>query len=157
MASDLAATAKQLGIKYFLISFTDLFGVHGANSEDLFTAALRHGGLRVTVSKHEFGAGAMADGVFRITGRPACVLTTSGGGAMNVLPALAEAYESRVPILALIGCALPAYAQTPKPQANVELNRAWAAGYRAGFVCSSLWNGGGKPLDAIERDELTGI
>lgn len=84
---------------------TDLFGVHGANSEDLFTAALRHGGLRVTVSKHEFGAGAMADGVFRITGRPACVLTTSGGGAMNVLPALAEAYESRVPILALIGCA----------------------------------------------------
>lgn len=27
MANDLAATAKQLGIKYFLISFTDLFGV----------------------------------------------------------------------------------------------------------------------------------
>ena len=27
MANDLAATAKQLGVKYFLISFTDLFGV----------------------------------------------------------------------------------------------------------------------------------
>lgn len=46
-------------------------------------------------------------------------------------------------------------AQAPKP--NAELNRAWAAGYRAAFVCSSLWNGGGKPVEAIERDELTGI
>ncbi|MBE1526781.1 CubicO group peptidase (beta-lactamase class C family) [Sphingopyxis sp. OAS728] len=51
--------------------------------------------------------------------------------------------------------AVPAAAQAPKP--NAELNRAWAAGYRAAFVCSSLWNGTGKPLDAIERDELTGI
>jgi CubicO group peptidase (beta-lactamase class C family) len=69
--------------------------------------------------------------------------------------------------IALTVCALPAYAQAsasasapapaPAPKANAELNRAWAAGYRAGFVCSSLWNGGGKPLDAIERDELTGI
>lgn len=41
--------------------------------------------------------------------------------------------------------------------ANTELQRAWAAGYRAAFTCSSLWNGAGKPLDAIERDELTGI
>lgn len=54
----------------------------------------------------------------------------------------------------LIGAA-PAAAQAPKPGA--ELNRAWAAGYRAAFVCSSLWNGGGKPITAIERDELTGI
>lgn len=51
--------------------------------------------------------------------------------------------------------AVPAQAQAPKP--NAEINRAWAAGYRAGFVCSSLWNGAGKPLAAIERDELTGI
>ncbi len=50
---------------------------------------------------------------------------------------------------------MPAAAQAPKP--NTELNRAWAAGYRAAFVCSSLWNGGGKPIEAIERDELTGI
>ena len=57
----------------------------------------------------------------------------------------------------LTASALPAHAQAPKPQTNAEQNRAWAAGYRAGFVCSSLWNGGGKPIDAIERDELTGI
>lgn len=55
----------------------------------------------------------------------------------------------------LLSGAAPAAAQAPKP--NAELNRAWAAGYRAAFVCSSLWNGGGKPIEAIERDELTGI
>ncbi|NMO05136.1 thiamine pyrophosphate-binding protein [Gordonia sp. TBRC 11910] len=82
-----------------------IFGVHGANSEDLFTAALRRGDITVTVAKHEFGAGAMADGASRIIGRPSCVVTTSGGAAMNIVAALAEAYESRVPLLALIGCA----------------------------------------------------
>ena len=55
----------------------------------------------------------------------------------------------------LLASAAPAAAQAPKPDA--ELHRAWAAGYRAAFVCSSLWNGAGKPLAAIERDELTGI
>lgn len=55
----------------------------------------------------------------------------------------------------LAASAVPAAAQAPKPGA--ELNRAWAAGYRAAFVCSSLWNGAGKPIEAIERDELTGI
>ncbi|KTE02318.1 serine hydrolase domain-containing protein [Sphingopyxis sp. H115] len=57
--------------------------------------------------------------------------------------------------LALAACALPAHAQAP--QANAEINRAWAAGYRAAFTCSALWNGAGKLLADIERDELTGI
>ncbi len=62
----------------------------------------------------------------------------------------------RLPLgIALAACALPAQAQAP--QANAEINRAWAAGYRAAFTCSSLWNGGGKALADIERDELTGI
>lgn len=52
--------------------------------------------------------------------------------------------------LVLGAAALPA-------QAADDINRAWAAGYRAAFTCSALWNGAGKPLDAIERDELTGI
>ncbi|PQM26344.1 serine hydrolase [Sphingopyxis lindanitolerans] len=49
--------------------------------------------------------------------------------------------------------ALPAQAA----DAHADVNRAWAAGYRAAFTCSALWDGAGKPVDAIERDELTGI
>jgi CubicO group peptidase (beta-lactamase class C family) len=41
--------------------------------------------------------------------------------------------------------------------AGADLNRAWAAGYRAAFTCSSLWDGAGKAMADIERDELTGI
>ncbi|GER08538.1 hypothetical protein GCM10007972_25980 [Iodidimonas muriae] len=33
---------------------------------------------------------------------------------------------------------------------------AYAAGYKAGFLCSALFNGG-KTRDQIEADELTGI
>lgn len=54
---------------------------------------------------------------------------------------------------ALAAAAVPAQAA----DTNAGLNRAWAAGYRAAFTCSSLWNGAGKPLEAIERDELTGV
>lgn len=86
-------------------SMTLGFGVHGANIEDLYDAATRAPGMTAVVAKHEFAAGAMADGTARMSGRPGVVMTTSGGGAMNVVPALAEAYDSRVPVLALIGTA----------------------------------------------------
>ena len=48
---------------------------------------------------------------------------------------------------------------TPAQAADAggDLNRAWAAGYRAAFTCSSLWDGAGKAMADIERDELTGI
>ncbi|MGV9672986.1 thiamine pyrophosphate-binding protein [Gordonia sp. NPDC003504] len=80
------------------------FGVHGANIEDIYAAAADID-LPTVVAKHEFAAGAMADGLTRVTGVPGLVLTTSGGGAMNVIGALAECYDSRVPILAVIGSA----------------------------------------------------
>ena len=54
---------------------------------------------------------------------------------------------------ALLLAALPAHAAEP----DVGINRAWAAGYRAGVTCSALWNGAGKSLADIERDELTNI
>ncbi|RPA10374.1 thiamine pyrophosphate-binding protein [Gordonia sp. OPL2] len=87
------------------MSITTVFGVHGANIEDLFDAAVRVDEMTPVIAKHEFAAGAMADGTARITGRPTVVMTTSGGGAMNVIPALAESYDSRVPVIALIGTA----------------------------------------------------
>ena len=82
-----------------------LFGVHGANAEDVFDAAVRSPRITPVIAKHEFGAGAMADGHSRIHGGPAAVLTTSGGGALNVVPALGESYDSRAPVLAIIGSA----------------------------------------------------
>ncbi|WP_238218656.1 thiamine pyrophosphate-binding protein [Tsukamurella pulmonis] len=100
------AVADRIANALYAYGFRNAYGIHGANSEDLFAALLRrppHRRLTVTIAKHEFGAGAMADGATRMTGRPACLIATSGGAAMNCVPALAESYQSRVPILALIG------------------------------------------------------
>ncbi|MQY33789.1 Acetolactate synthase isozyme 3 large subunit [Streptomyces sp. RB17] len=82
---------------------THVFGVGGANIEDLYDAVHRRGGVRGVVAKHEFSAVTMADGYARTTRRLGVVAATSGGGAMNLVPGLAEAYASRVPVLALVG------------------------------------------------------
>ncbi|MFD7511272.1 thiamine pyrophosphate-binding protein [Streptomyces sp. NPDC059853] len=82
----------------------DVFGVDGANIEDLYDAVQSAGApLRALVAKHEFSAATMADGYHRACGRPAAVAATSGAGAMNLVPGLAELRASRVPALALIG------------------------------------------------------
>ncbi|MDH6130758.1 acetolactate synthase-1/2/3 large subunit [Kitasatospora sp. MAA4] len=81
-----------------------VFGVGGANIEDLYDALHATGGvIRTVVAKHEFSAATMADGQARATGRLGVVAVTSGGGAVNLLPGLAEAYTSRVPLLAFVG------------------------------------------------------
>ncbi|EST36591.1 thiamine pyrophosphate-binding protein [Streptomyces roseochromogenus] len=82
---------------------THVFGVGGANIEDVYDAVHRGGAVRGVVAKHEFSAVTMADGYARTTRRLGVVAATSGGGAMNLVPGLAEAYASRVPVLALVG------------------------------------------------------
>ncbi|BDU09223.1 thiamine pyrophosphate-binding protein [Nocardia cyriacigeorgica] len=81
-----------------------IFGVDGANIEDLYDAIFDAGGaVTGVVAKHEFSAATMADGYARSTGGLGVVVATSGGGAMNLVAGLAESYASRVPVLALIG------------------------------------------------------
>ncbi|MFJ3306268.1 thiamine pyrophosphate-binding protein [Streptomyces sp. NPDC086549] len=91
------AELDRLGVRY-------VFGVGGANIEDLYDAVARtHGRIRGVVAKHEFSAVTMADGYARATARLGVVAATSGGGAMNLVPGLAEAHASRIPLLALVG------------------------------------------------------
>lgn len=102
-----------------------VFGVDGANIEDLYDAVHYTPGLEAIVAKHEFSAGTMADGYARATSRMSVVATTSGGGAVNLVPALAESYASGVPVLAIVG-------QPPRP---LEGNGAFQDGSgRAGSM-----------------------
>ncbi|MGW4567563.1 thiamine pyrophosphate-binding protein [Streptomyces sp. NPDC004561] len=91
------AELDRIGVRY-------VFGVGGANIEDLYDAVHRAPGrIDGVVAKHEFSAATMADGYARATGRLGVVAATSGGGAMNLVPGLAEAHASRIPLLALVG------------------------------------------------------
>lgn len=86
------------------LGVTHVFGVDGANIEDLYDALFDAGGQPVgIVAKHEFSAATMADGYARNTGGLGVVAATSGGGAMNLVAGLAESFASRVPVLALVG------------------------------------------------------
>ena len=80
-----------------------LFGVDGANIEDLFDAAAGRDGLGTILAKHEFGAAAMADGYSRSGAGLGVVAATSGGGCLNIVPGLGESLARRVPVLALVG------------------------------------------------------
>ncbi|BBX21355.1 acetolactate synthase [Mycolicibacter terrae] len=80
-----------------------IFGVDGANIEDLYDAAHCHPRITAVVAKHEFSAATMADGYSRSGAGLGVVAATSGGGALNLVPGLAESLASRVPVLALVG------------------------------------------------------
>ncbi|MBB3602684.1 acetolactate synthase-1/2/3 large subunit [Mycolicibacterium sp. BK556] len=80
-----------------------VFGVDGANIEDLYDAAYACPDITAVVAKHEFSAAAMADAYSRAEGGIGVVVATSGGGALNTIPGLGESFASRVPVLALIG------------------------------------------------------
>ncbi len=80
-----------------------VFGVHGANIEELYDAAFFCPGVTAVLAKHEFSAATMADGYSRATAGLGVVAATSGGGALNLVAGLGESYASRVPVLALVG------------------------------------------------------
>jgi acetolactate synthase-1/2/3 large subunit len=80
-----------------------LFGVDGANIEDLYDAAFFRDDITAVLAKHEFSAATMADGYSRSGAGLGVVAATSGGGCLNTVPGLGEAFASRVPVLALIG------------------------------------------------------
>jgi acetolactate synthase I/II/III large subunit len=80
-----------------------VFGVDGANIEDLYDAAYACPDITAVVAKHEFSAAAMADAYSRAGAGIGIVAATSGGGALNTIPGLGESFASRVPVLALIG------------------------------------------------------
>ena len=80
-----------------------IFGVDGANIEDLYDAASICPGITPVLAKHEFSAATMADGYSRSGGGLGVMATTSGGGALNLVPGLGESFASRIPVLALVG------------------------------------------------------
>src|SRR6201987_2287930 len=80
-----------------------IFGVDGANIEDLYDAAHFSSDITAVLAKHEFSAATMADGYSRSGAGLGVVAATSGGGALNLIPGLGESLASRVPVLALVG------------------------------------------------------
>ncbi len=79
-----------------------IFGLCGDTSLPFYDAlgSLNHG-MEHILTRDERHAGYMADAYARVTGKPGVCEGPSGGGATYILPALVEAGDSSVPILAI--------------------------------------------------------
>ena len=77
-------------------------GIPGGASLPLYDA-LRSSRIRHVLARHEQGAGFIAQGMARATGRAAVCFGTSGPGATNLLTAIADAKLDSIPIVAITG------------------------------------------------------
>jgi acetolactate synthase I/II/III large subunit len=81
---------------------THVFGLCGDTSLPLYDALARlDHGIRHILTRDERSAAYMADGFARVSGRVGVCEGPSGGGATYILPGIAEANESSVPLLAI--------------------------------------------------------
>jgi 5-guanidino-2-oxopentanoate decarboxylase len=77
-----------------------VFGIPGIHNLTVYQALL-DSPLRHVTSRNEAGAGFMADGFGRSTGRPGVALVITGPGLTNIITALGEAYRDAVPLLVI--------------------------------------------------------
>jgi len=77
-----------------------IFGIPGTHNLE-FYRPLSHLGIRTVTTRHEQGAGYGADGWSLQTGLPGVVITTSGPGLLNALPAAATAFAESRPMIIL--------------------------------------------------------
>jgi acetolactate synthase-1/2/3 large subunit len=78
-----------------------VFGIPGGHNLDIYDALAGMPTIRTIVPRHEQGAGFMADGYARVSGRTGVTVTIEGPGATNLLTSLGEAYADHSPVLAI--------------------------------------------------------
>ncbi len=81
---------------------TTVAGIPGGANLPLYDA-LGASSIRHVLARHEQGAGFVAQGMARVTGKPAVCFGTSGPGATNLLTAIADAKLDSIPLIAITG------------------------------------------------------
>jgi len=79
------------------------FGMPGGAILPLYDAFARGSGIRHVLVRHEQGAGHMAEGYARSTGRLGVAIATSGPGATNLVTPIANAAMDSTPLLCVTG------------------------------------------------------
>jgi thiamine pyrophosphate-dependent acetolactate synthase large subunit-like protein len=117
-----------------------VFGIPGVHNLAIYDALLRQDRIAHILARHEQGAGFMADGYARASGRPGVVVVTTGPGATNALTPLVEAHAGSQPVLlvmsdvpsAVVGHDLGALHEVPNQIECFRPVSRWADGLRSG-------------------------
>ncbi|MFV2034428.1 MAG: 5-guanidino-2-oxopentanoate decarboxylase [Halocynthiibacter sp.] len=80
-----------------------VFGIPGVHNLGLYRG-IEDAGIRHVLARHEQGAGFMADGYARATGRPGVAYVISGPGLTNIMTPMGQAYSDSVPMLVISSC-----------------------------------------------------
>ena len=99
---------KLTGAEIFLESLKcegvkTLFGLPGGVVLKIFDILHQQKDIEVILTRHEQGAGHMAEGYAKATGKPGVALVTSGPGMTNIVTPLVDAYMDSVPIVVFTG------------------------------------------------------
>ncbi len=79
-----------------------VFGIPGVHTVELYRG-LASSGIRHVTPRHEQGAGFMADGYARVSGKPGVAFVITGPGLANTLTAMGQARADSVPMLVVSG------------------------------------------------------
>ncbi|MDU9394363.1 5-guanidino-2-oxopentanoate decarboxylase [Pseudomonas sp. zfem002] len=77
-----------------------VFGIPGVHTLELYRG-LPGSGIRHVLTRHEQGAGFMADGYARVSGKPGVCFVITGPGVTNAATAIGQAYADSVPLLVI--------------------------------------------------------
>ena len=77
-----------------------VFGIPGVHTVELYRG-IAESSLRHVTPRHEQGAGFMADGYARVTGKPGVCFIITGPGMTNIATAMAQAYADSIPMLVI--------------------------------------------------------
>jgi len=79
-----------------------IFGIPGVHTVEMYRG-LDGSGIRHVTPRHEQGAGFMADGYARATGKPGVCLLITGPGLTNAITPMAQARADSIPMLVISG------------------------------------------------------
>ncbi|CAN5717626.1 5-guanidino-2-oxopentanoate decarboxylase [soil metagenome] len=78
-----------------------VFGIPGVHTLDIYDALIEDPDLTHILARHEQGAGFMADGYARATGKPGTALIVTGPGLTNISTAVGQAYADSAPVFVI--------------------------------------------------------
>ena len=80
-----------------------IFGIPGVHNQEMYRG-IEEAGITHVLARHEQGAGFMADGYARASGRPGVAYVITGPGLCNIMTPMGQAYSDSVPMLVVSSC-----------------------------------------------------